>query len=493
MGRDRLDDVRCDRWAEFRFSIVGRLLSSPPPNGELGKELCRLAETEWRHPVTGRPVRFAFSTIERWYYRALRSERDRFGTLRRKPRSDGGTRRAVTGALATLLATQHREHPSWSYQLHADNLAASIEADPSLGEKPSYSSVRRFLLSHGLFKHPRPRRTPGAERAAARFAKLEVRSYEVDAVNALWHFDFHEGRRPVLLPDGRWEKPVALGLLDDCSRLGCHIQWYLAETAENLVHGFAQGVLKRRLPAGALSDNGAAMLAEEFQAGLLALGITHETTLPYSPYQNGKQEAFWAQLEGRLMAMLENLPDLTLATLNEATQAWVEMEYNRSRHDEIGESPYERFVRGPDVGRTPPSAHELRLAFTRRESRSQRRSDGTISIEGRRFEIPSRFGHLTRVSVSYARWDLSFVHLVDPRTGIVLERIYPQDKLANADRRRRTRQTPLPARQHATESETPRDEIAPLLRAYMADYAATGLPPAYLPKDERPSTEEDRS
>ena len=32
----------------------------------------------------------------------------------------------------------------------------------------------------------------------------------------------------------------------------------------------------------------------------------------------------------------------------------------------------------------------------------------------------------------------------------------------------------------------PPSGIAPLLRALMAEYAATGLPPAYLPKDESP-------
>jgi hypothetical protein len=30
----------------------------------------------------------------------------------------------------------------------------------------------------------------------------------------------------------------------------------------------------------------------------------HETTLPYSPYQNAKQEAFWTPVEARLLAML---------------------------------------------------------------------------------------------------------------------------------------------------------------------------------------------
>jgi transposase InsO family protein len=33
------------------------------------------------------------------------------------------------------------------------------------------------------------------------------------------------------------------------------------------------------------TDNGSAMLATEVRQGLETLGIVHETTLPYSPYQ----------------------------------------------------------------------------------------------------------------------------------------------------------------------------------------------------------------
>jgi transposase InsO family protein len=88
-----------------------------------------------------------------------------------------------------------------------------------------------------------------------------------------------------------------------------------------------------------MTDGGSAMIAEEFREGLLNLGIVHETTLPYSPYQNGKQERFWATLEGRLMEMLAGVKELTLEFLNEATQAWVEMEYNRAVHRELYRRP----------------------------------------------------------------------------------------------------------------------------------------------------------
>ena len=42
--------------------------------------------------------------------------------------------------------------------------------------------------------------------------------------------------------------PVLFGVLDDRSRLACHLQWYLHENAEDVVHGLSQAIRKRGLP-----------------------------------------------------------------------------------------------------------------------------------------------------------------------------------------------------------------------------------------------------
>jgi putative transposase len=78
--------------------------------------------------------------------------------------------------------------------------------------------------------------------------------------------------------------------------------------------------MRRALPRSLLTDNGAAMVAEELKNGLYTLGILHKTTLPFRP-GNGKQERVWGHLEGRLLAMLEGLSELTLDLLNNATHA----------------------------------------------------------------------------------------------------------------------------------------------------------------------------
>jgi putative transposase len=423
-----------ERWAQLRFSVIGQLLAAPPAAGALRLELDKLAAREWRHPVTGAPVRFGLSTIERWYYRARKERHDPVAVLRRKRRQDAGQQAAMGEALRQALLAQYAAHNSWSVKLHWDNLVALAERRPELQPVPSYSTVRRFLEAHGLDKR-RPltaRLTAGALLAEARLAEREVRSYEAEYINSLWHWDLHHASRKVLTPRGEWQTPLLLGILDDRSRIACHLQWYLAETAENVAHGLSQAIQKRGLPRAAMSDNGAAMTAAEITEGLARLGILHQTTLPYSPYQNAKQEAFWGPVEGRLMAMLEDVPDLTLAMLNETTQAWVEYEYNRKIHSETGEAPIARFLAGPEVTRPSPDSTTLKLAFTRTERRTLRKSDGTITIEGRRFEAPNRYRHLTRLELRFASWDLALVHLVDEHTGTVLCRSFPQDKTRNA-------------------------------------------------------------
>jgi transposase InsO family protein len=459
-----------ERWAVLRFAVVARLLAEPPPKGALQEELRRLSVEEWRHPESGEVVRFGTSTIERWYYLA-RWESDPVAVLRRKVRCDKGTLH-VPAAIQVAVKKQHGAHPTWTYRLHHDNLVALAEQE-ELGEVPSYTTVLRFMKRSGLVKQ----RRRGAEgsRAERRSVGHERRSFEVAHVNGLWHLDFHECSRAVVTPWGTLERLWCLGILDDHSRLCCHIQWYWHEDAESLCHGLMQAIMKRGLPRRLMTDNGAAMKAEETREGLVRLGILHELTLEYSPEENGKQEHFWTAVEGRLVAMLEGVPDLTPELLNDATQAWVECEYNRQVHGETGEAPLQRFLHGSQAGRRSPECEALRRAFRVQRTRTQRRSDGTISLDGVRLEVPSRYRTLPQVHVRYARWDLRSVALVDPDAGVDLCPLYPLDRQRNADGRRAALQ---PVEQ--TEPPPP-SGVAPLLKKLMADYAATGLLPAYTP------------
>jgi transposase InsO family protein len=154
----------------------------------------------------------------------------------------------------------------------AANLAVVVKEDLSVGPMVAYPTVCRFLKDHGLVRQKaRPReRDKGVETAVV---PLETRSFEVAHVNALWHFDFHEGKRNVLTVQGEPKKPYLLGILDDCSRLCCHARWYeQRDNTEDLVHGFSQAIQKRKLPRATLSDNGSPMIAAESRDAALTTG-----------------------------------------------------------------------------------------------------------------------------------------------------------------------------------------------------------------------------
>jgi transposase InsO family protein len=413
----------------LRFAIIGPLLASLPEAGHLAGRINELAGKSWKHPTTGEAIRFSAKTIERMYY-LVRNEADPVGALERKVPKHAGTHPSMSAALGAALTQQYREHPRWSYQLHHDNLAVLVKQDPSLGARVGYATVCRFLKDHGLVRQRGRLRRRGKGGEATVVVPRETRSYEVAHVNALWHYDFHEGRRQIVTASGELKTPHLFGILDDCSRVCCHAQWYEdEENSEDLAHGFSQGIQKRKVPRATLRDRGGAMAAAEVVQGMERLGIVDYPTLPYSPQQNAKQENFWTRIEERLMPMLEGEPVLTLELLNRATQAWVEQEYHRTVHGELGKTPLQRYLEGPDVGRDSPSSEALRRAFRMEVSRKQRKSDGTVTVEGVRFEVPSAYRTLSRVQLRVARWDLSSIDLVDPRKGTHLATLLPLDKL----------------------------------------------------------------
>jgi putative transposase len=266
-------DDAAQKWARLRFAIIAQLLAAPPGRGSLQQMIAELSKRKWKLP-TGKLDTFGFSTIERWYYAAIKANNP-IETLRRQSRKDAGREKAVTPQHLKELEALYKANPHWSYQLHADNLEALASEKPELNPLPSETSIRRIMKKHGWRKKKLPK-NKGQQCAAQRIESRETRSYEMEHVHALWHLDFHKAKTvQVLMSDGSWETPVCLCILDDFCRLCCHIQWYLTESAETLAHGLWQAFLKRGLPYSILSDNGSAMIAAESENGMSEL-----TTVP---------------------------------------------------------------------------------------------------------------------------------------------------------------------------------------------------------------------
>lgn len=176
--------------------------------------------------------------------------------------------------------------------------------------------------------------------------------------------------------------------------------------------------------------------------------------------------------------MIGKHDQLDLAELNRITSVWAEKGYNRQPHRSTHQTPMQRLLEGPDAGRDCPDMAALKWAFCIEQERRQRRSDGTVSLGGVRFEVPSRLRHMRRLRIRHARWNLSGATVVDDN-GQALCRLLPVDLQANADRRRRR----IDSDGEPSSSPDAADN-APLLKQLLEEFAATGLPPPYQPHDE---------
>jgi hypothetical protein len=179
------------------------------------------------------------------------------------------------------------------------------------------------------------------------------------------------------------------------------------------------------------------------------------------------------------MELLRGIDDLKLSFVNQAAQAWVEQDYHRKDHKEIRTTPLQRMLTSAGVSRPVPDSDFLRLVFTRKITRTPRRSDATVVVDGIRYELPVHFAHLPKVILPASSWDKSHMTLVDADTEAVLARLLPQDKTNNASAMRRAIESENSPTVYSTEQSMPA-----LLRKWLADYAATGLAPAYLPMEE---------
>lgn len=467
----RNKDLLAFKQGLFRYGVISELLSCPPAKGELALRLREISERTFFPPWEEKPIKLSFRTVERWYYAAKNAQQPS-DILQPKIRSDRGESRVLTHEHKSWLRDYRMKFPSWSVQLLYDNLVS----DELKSKYPSYSTVLRYLKKEGFRIYTSRNRNHKAK---------EIRSYEVEFVGQLWHMDFHKGSRMVVTENGEYKQAICMAIIDDKSRLVCHAQWFLNETTEVLVHGLIQAILKRGLPRTFYSDNGSAMKSEEFKSGLISLDIKQEYTLPYAAYQNGKQEAFWQPLEGRLMKMIPKGKRLTLDVLNTVTQAWVEQDYQVKVHSETNETPFDRFFNLKNVLRPAPEYKHLKDSFRMEIKRTIRCTDSSISLDGVRFQIPQCYAHMETLLLRYARWDLGEAEILCPDTKKSLCVIHPLNKLLNSSGARQEIESALPISEDApTENEELNlmtDHLPPLLAQCLKKHAQQYPLGSYIP------------
>jgi transposase InsO family protein len=359
----------------------------------------------------GRPLSFTWRTIQTWY---SRYNKNGVTSMTPRPRSDRGHTRKV----------------------EPEQLAEAIEhALPSFTNKPgmrlNMESVYRVCIEKGLLR--REQIAPNTFRRIANKYELlkpldkaqnkHRLAFAKAHANELWQADTMVG--PYVKNGAGHTQARLIAFIDDCSRVCCHGEFFLAENTDTLAKALKSALYKRGIPEAMYVDNGSIYTSKEITQICTRLGCL----LCHAPVRDGaakgKVERFFRTVR---MSFLTRALDLSsIEALNRAFTAWVEDDYNAREHSAIGMRPIDRF--GLDLSRVrylPPSEANDELFFVE-EDRTVL-ADNTFSLRRVRFEAP-RDLRSRKVQVRFDR--LRFTRAVVFYKGERMGEAKPLDRLAN--------------------------------------------------------------
>jgi len=311
-------------------------------------------------------------TLEEWYYRYRHGG---FDGLHDRKRSDKGDGRTLSAEATEALLAMRRAQP----HVYATTLLRQLERQGTIPPgSVSLTTIYRLLRRAGL------------DRASMKAAGAAgpTKAFEVSWANQLWMSD---GMRGPSVPVREGQKPIRthlLALIDDCSRLCPHGQYYPAETVECFLDALKHALCSRGIPEKLYTDNGKVFTSEHLRTVCANVGIRLIHAKPYAAWSKGKIERFFLTVQSDFEQSLVFEPARTLAELNQRFWEWLESEYHQRAHRALdAQSPQERFQARGDGLRALPPEMDVEGLFLKRATRRVRR-DATISLDGRMFEVP---------------------------------------------------------------------------------------------------------
>ena len=369
-----------------RFAAVQAVLQAVQAGQSMAQGARQASQQAWDGRL------FSARTIEDWYYAY---QRGKYAALQTQPRSDRGQPKALDPAAVEALLQLRREHPDLTVRALSEELVRRgvLEAGTF-----SESTIQRRLVDAGLDRQ--------SVRAGSGLIGGPTKAFELPLPNLLWMADCMYG--PTLkTSDGATQRTYLFALLDDCSRLCVHGQFYANERLEGFLDALRQAIRTRGLPDKIYTDNGAAFRSQHLAIVCANLGIRLLHAKPYHAWSKGKIEKFFQGVQSRFSPKLIFEAAPSIPELNRRFWQWLETEYHQREHSALGgESPAQRFARlGTSLRLLEADAPLDRLFFMRVDRRV--RKDATFLLGADFWEVAAHLrGQVVNIRfdpMSYAR------------------------------------------------------------------------------------------
>ncbi len=401
MDDDNHDDDPRRALALARYQIISAFLALEPGRGQRRPLLEQLASRTWPGPA-GELLQPAAETIRTWLRRYRSGGLE---GLEDKLRPRRGVQVLKPDEIE-LCAQLKRDVPERSL----DRIINILEETGRIERgRVRRSTLHRALLALGL--------------SALKLHKPDVEDldrWEADFPGDLYQSDMLAGP---WLPDparpGKLRRAWLYAFLDDHSRVLLHGRFSFKGDLPALELVFRRCLQKWGLCRRCYYDNGQVYRSHHMKHICATLGIAPPTfTKSGRPQGHGKIEALNRLIKRAFIAEVRSSSIRTIDELNEAFLAWMDLQYNRRIHDEIGEAPVDRWKRAAARVKYADD-DKLRQAFLWREFRSPDKT-GIFSLLGQRYQ--TTLGR-RRIEVRFDPEDLDVIEIFLERRFV--ERVRP--------------------------------------------------------------------
>lgn len=352
--------------ALFRYGIISDFINLPPGTKGLYAQIKKKAEQDYLIPGSRR-TRVAEETIRSWLkkYRA-----GGFDALLPKERRDKGKARRLPLEVADVLLAVKEENPELTVPLVIKTARGSgkIPNDIRLPE----STIYKLLARNGYTKK---KSSPDKDH----------RRFSYQYAGDLWMSDVMHGPA-IKSDDGRKRKTYLIAFIDDATRVIPYAAFAHSENTASFMEVFRQAILRRGIPQRLFVDNGSAFRSRHLSLVCARLGITLIHARAFHAAAKGKIERWFRTIRLQFLPMLTKENMQNIASMNRALWIYIEIEYHRTRHRILTETPLDCWAKIGQRVRYPEPGVDLTDLFLF-ESKRKVQKDRTVSLHGMVYEI----------------------------------------------------------------------------------------------------------
>lgn len=331
------------------------------------------------------------STLLHWYHCWKHGD---FQALQPQSRKDKGTPRVFSPADVDAILKARTQHPQLTVKCLIRHLISQGVLQAGSFSLPS---VYRLLAAHNLDSHSikllpqNPQSGP-------------TKAFQCPLANQLWMADVSHGPT-IKLPSGQTIRTRLIAILDDCSRLVPHAQYYPDETLCCFLDTLKQALAKRGIPDKLYTDNGKIFTSHHLKIVCANLNIKLIHAKPFAAWSKGKMERWFRTVQSDFEAQLALQPVDSLQLLNHRFWQWLETQYHQRPHSALeGLCPAQRFAQAAHTIRIAPADTDWEALFLCQTQRRVR-LDATFSLAGQLWEVPPHLrGQLILVKFDPFNW-----------------------------------------------------------------------------------------